>query len=299
MDWDDLRFFITLARDGSVRAAAATLGVNQSTVSRRINAFEKTLGIRLFKRLPSGYTLTQAGEEMLAPLHRVEEEIAALDRKVFGQDSSLSGNLRVTMPEPLAVHLLMPDLAAFAENYPGLDLELGVSYEKFNLSKREADVAIRITNAPSEHLIGRKIANYARAAYATEGYLDRSYPSGMNWIGWEDGVSRPTWVKESGFPTLKLKHDIDNVIVQFAAAKAGLGVSLLPCFMGDQEPTLSRVPPGDLLPGWGIWVLAHKDLRDTARISIFTSFMAEAISKHRDLLEGRCPQELGRKSIVR
>jgi len=260
MDWDDLRFFLAVARTGSIRAGAETLGVNHSTVSRRINAYEKKLGVRLFERLPTGYVLTAAGEDMVASVERIEDEVASLDRQVFGQDAQLNGNLRVTMPLPLVLHLLMPDLAKFSETYPGIELELALSYEEFNLTKREADIAIRITNNPPEHLVGRKLMQYTTAVYASTAYLTKhdpvNYPTTMNWIGW-DAMYDHQWIKESSYSDLAIHHQINDAVAQLEAAKAGMGITQLPCFMGDKESELQRLPPGIPAPSWSIWILTQ------------------------------------------
>ncbi|MFV2061761.1 MAG: LysR family transcriptional regulator, partial [Gammaproteobacteria bacterium] len=275
MDWDDIRYFLAVARKNSIRGGSAMLGVNHSTVSRRINAFEKKLDVRLFDRLPTGYTLTSAGEDMLDSAKRIEEEVNTLDRKVLGRDAELSGQIRVTMPAPI-VSLITPDLVAFTETYPGIDLELLVSYEEFNLSKREADIAIRITNSPPDHLVGRKIIKYNKSVYASKRYLEDYIATGntdsLSWIGW-DSATDERWIKKSEFPDSVIHHLLPDAMSQLAAIKAGLGITILPCFMCDIEPDLQRVPPATAIPAWDIWLLTHKDLRDTTRIKIFMSFM--------------------------
>jgi len=292
-NWDDLRYFLAVARKGSVRGAAAGLNVNHSTVSRRIDAFEKKLGVRLFERLSTGYLITQAGEEMLQSAEQVEAEIAAIDRRVVGRDARLSGLLRVTLHESLAQKLLMPDLAVFCETYPEIELELIISHSMADLAKREADIAIRISNNPPETLVGRRILKYAAAIYASEDYLARNdFASGgedLTWIGWSDAVSDPQWVRDSPYPKAPTHNRIVNPLSQLEAVKAGMGLSMLPCFMCDTEPTLRRVPPAVTSPGRDIWLLTHEDLRNTARVRRFLDFMAEAMLAKRDLIEGRCP----------
>lgn len=290
--WDDLRFFLAVARRGSIRGAAITLGVNHSTVSRRIDAFEKKLDVRLFERFPSGYFLTQAGEEILQSAERIEGEVAAVDRQVAGRDTRLSGLLRVTLHDSLAQMLLMPDLAAFCQLFPEIELELVISHSMADLARREADIAIRITKDPPDNLVGRRILKFATAIYASDDYLaqhdaaaDSRY---LTWIGWSDLVPDPQWVRESPYPQAPARNHISNPLAQLAAAKAGMGLSMLPCFMGDTEPTLRRLPPAKVILNRDIWLLTHEDLRHTARVQRFLDFMAKAILAKRDLLEGRC-----------
>ena len=293
MDWDDLRFFLAVARKGSIRAASSGLAVNHSTVLRRINAFEEKIGVRLFERLPTGYVLTPTGEEMVDSAQRIEDEVVKLDRQVIGRDAQLSGVLRVTMPLILATHLLAPELAAFTAAYPGIQLEIAASDEEFNLKKREADVAIRITSNPPEYLVGRKILRPAKGIYASHVYLKQhdpvNSPEKMNWLGWDDSVSDPQWVKESVFPSSPVHHQADNLLVQLEIAKADMGLAMLPCFIADPIESLERL---HLLPAsenscGDLWILTHQDLRATARVKAFMGFMLEVFNRHLDLLEGR------------
>jgi DNA-binding transcriptional LysR family regulator len=294
-DWDAFRFFLAGARRGSIRAAAADLGVNHSTVSRRIDAFEKKLDVRVFERLPSGYFLTQAGEEMLQSAERVEQETTTAERRVAGRDARLSGLLRVTLPDSLAQKLLMPDLVAFSEAHPEIDLELDVTSSMADLARREADVAIRLSNDPPGYLVGRRLLKYAKAIYASKAYLTRhdllDGADKLRWIGWNDTVPDPQWVRESPYPQAPARNRIGSSMVQLEATKAGMGLGLLPCYMGDTEPALRRLPPGKPIPDRDIWLLTHEDLRHTARVRRFLDSMAEAILAKRGLLEGGFRQE--------
>jgi len=292
MDWDNLKFFLTVARKGSVRAASIDLSVNHSTVARRITAFEKKLGVRLFERLPSGYVLTTAGEEMLISAQHVEDEIAKLDRQMIGRDAGLNGILRVTMPSVLATHLLISDIAAFTKRYSKINLELVLSNEEFNLRKREADVAIRLTQNPPDYLVGHRILHPAKGVYASRDYLKshdlHGHPEELNWIGWEEISSKTQWNKDSQFSSSPVLHQADDLLVQFEAVKVGMGIAMLPCFLADMSDSLVRI---ELIPEVGtcgdLWILTHKDLRTTARVKVFIDFMKAAFERHRDLLEGR------------
>lgn len=292
MNWDDLKIFLTVAREGSARAAANKLRIHHSTITRRIDAFESAQKIRLFDRLPSGYALTLAGEDLLQVVVRIEDEINGIERHILGQDLHLRGDIRVTLPEHLAVHLLMPDLIRFMDTYPEVHLEILVSYGMFSLTKREADVAIRVTDNPPEHLVGRKVVRYHCATYASEPYLaTHNLPTdttGAHWIGWDSPTPYPAWVRKSEFPNVPVRGRMNNVVAELAAAKAGFGIARLPCYMGDPEPTLRRVSPGKSAPCRDVWILTHKDLVATVRIQTFMDFMADAFQQQRDLLEGRC-----------
>jgi len=301
MDWDNLRFFLAVARKGSIRAASVALSVNHSTVARRITAFEKKLGVRLFERLPNGYVLTATGEEMMKSAQHVEDEIVKLDRQVIGRDAELNGVLRVTMPTALATHLLMPDIAEFTKAYPGINLELAFSNEEFNLRKREADIAIRLTPNPPDYLVGRRILHPAKGVYASSDYLKshdiNGNPDGLAWIGWEEISSKTQWNRGSRYAASPVVHQADDLLAQLEAVKASMGIAMLPCFLADTVTSLERL---ELISEGGacgdLWILTHEDLRATARVRAFIDFMLEAFEQHRDLLEGR--RYVSRPSLI-
>ncbi len=237
MDWDNLRYFLAVARKGSIRAAASALSVNHSTVARRISSFEKQLGVRLFERLPNGYVLTTTGEEMMKSAQHIEDEIVKIDRQVIGRDAQLNGVLRVTMPTVLATHLLMPDISAFTNLYPNIQLEMAFSNEEFNLRKREADIAIRLTQNPPDYLVGRRILHPAKGVYASHEYVKYhdidNEPEKLRWIGWEDVSSSTQWNKDSRFSAAPVIHKADDLLAQLEAVKAGIGIAMLSCFLAD------------------------------------------------------------------
>jgi len=291
MDWDNLRYFLAVARKGSIRAAASDLSVNHSTVARRISSFEKQLGVRLFERLPNGYVLTSTGEEMVKSAQSIEDEVVKLDRQVIGRDAQLNGVLRVTMPTALATHLLMPDIAAFTRLYPNIQLEMAFSSEEFNLRKREADIAIRLTQSPPDYLVGRRVLHPAKGVYASLEYLrhhdPENEPEKLNWIGWEELSAITQWNKDSRYAVAPVTYKADDLLAQLEAVKAGIGIAMLPCFLADKVSSLVRL---ELINAKGIcgdlWVLTHEDLRATARVRAFIDHMLAAFEQHRDLLLG-------------
>ncbi len=295
MEWDDVRLFLALVRAGSVRAAAAKAGVSHSTVARRVEAFETRLGVKLFDRLPSGYVLTAAGEDLLEVAEKVENELDGVQRRLVGQDRRLAGVIRVTMVDVIASHLLMPDLTEFRELYPNIELEVVITYEPLDLTRREADVAIRFVKNPPDHLIGHRLATVANAAYATQDYLDHhdlADPTSVSWIGFGSPTPFPKWVKQSDYPHVPARGVFDSMLLQLQAARCGMGMANLPCFMGDPDPELRRLPPGEPRPGYDLWLLRHRDTRSTARLRVFSEFVGAAVAEHRPLLEGaRAPGE--------
>ena len=295
MNWDDLKIFLALSRQGSARAAADKLGLHHSTITRRIEAFEAAQKTHLFDRLHTGYRLTAAGEALLHSVIRVEEEINGIERNLLGQDADLRGDIQVTMPAAIATHLLMPDIVHIMDSYPDINVKVLISYSLLSLTKRETDIAIRLTDTPPEHLVGRKVIRYHTAIYASKQYLEThdfsTDPRGTrpkpHWIGWNYPKPCLEWIQESQFPHLKPRGYFNNVLAQLAAVKTGLGIAKLPCFIGDKEPSITRVPPKDSLAFQDIWILTHKDLLSTARIQLFMDFIGAAFRSKRAELEGR------------
>lgn len=294
-NWDDLRIFLAVARAGTLSGAARTLRVNHSTVFRRIGAFEEGLGVRLFERLPNGYVLTAAGEEMREGALRVEEEITGLSRKVTGQDLRLSGTVRVTTIDMLAFGLLPRHLAGFRKAYPGIALELVIGNATLNLSRREADVALRVGNEPPETLVGRRVGKLVFAVYASVEYSELSPEPDLalhDWIGLDSEHAALMRRFSAFLPGVQPVLRANSVAAALAAAQAGLGLAPLPCGLADREPDLVRVAP---LPDdftLDLWLLTHEDLRGTARIRALLDYIADALRSEADLLEGRRPANM-------
>jgi DNA-binding transcriptional LysR family regulator len=292
MNWDDLRYVLAVARHNSLSGAARALGVNHSTVFRRIGAIEDRLKVRLFERLSSGYVPTPAGQEAFATAKEVEAEMTALERRITGADLRLSGTIRLTTTETLAYCFLPSYLGAFRKRHPGIELELMVTNQNLNLTKREADLAIRPTNKPPKDLIGQRVATVAFAIYGAKHYFTdnsgKADLSDLEWVSWDETRSVTTmakWLKQT-YPTVKPIYRVDSMVAMLAAVRAGAGLAVLPCLAGDGMPDLRRI--GGVLSGLsnGLWLLTHPDLRHNARIRAFMTFMKDRINVDRDLLAG-------------
>lgn len=291
IEWDDLRYALSVASEGSLAGAARRLGVNHTTVLRRVGAFEERLGLRLFERLPTGYVLTAGGEELVAAAHRIDDEVTALERKLAGQDLRLSGTVRVTTTDTLMGSILPGMLAAFREAYPGIVVEVAVSNLMFNLTKRDADVAIRPVLDPPETLIGRRIAKIAFAIYGSADYLSLHQSPKLAdhpWIGPDDHLASTSvaqWMRAE-LPGADIALRTDSLLAARNAARAGLGLAALPCYLGDTTPGLLRLAEPITAMETALWILTHEDLRHQARIRVFTDFAAQTLSGKRALLEG-------------
>ena len=273
MNWDDLRYFRAVAETTTLAGAARRLSVNHSTVFRRINRFEKGLGTRLFERMPDGYQLTDAGEEVLQHVSRIGEEIDDIQIKLLGKDFRPSGKIRLTAPDNLAYEYLPRYLVDFTKRYPEIEIDLVVGAENLNLTRREADIAIRATSDPPPHLVGRKLIEVDWAFYASKGYLRGARPketselSGKRLIGADGQIARLPAMR---YLDERLPNDIvmrcSTLDAMSAMAVAGYGISLLP---DDQaKPTLLRLFPCEARVVSEIWILTHPELRSIERIRL-------------------------------
>lgn len=290
-DWNDLRLFLAVARAGTLSGAARALGINHSTVFRRITAFEERLGVRLFDRLPNGYILTAPGEEMRDSVARIEEEIVALALKVTGQDQRPSGTIRITATDMLAVGVLPPHLAAFRADWPGIEIELLVSDTVLDLTRREADVALRVGNPVQDTLVGRRVGRLTFAVYASAELQAREEgdPEQSDWVGYGSSHGPLSRNLTRWWPEMRQVCRTNSITAAVAAAKAGMGLAALPCAIADCDAGLVRVAPFPEEFALDLWLLTHEDLRQTARIRAFLDFMAGALAADADLLEGRRP----------
>jgi DNA-binding transcriptional LysR family regulator len=296
-EWDDLRYVLAVANAKSLAGAARALGVNHTTVLRRVSAFEKRLGLRLFERLATGYVLTAGGEELIATARHIDDTVTALERTLAGQDLRLSGAVRITTTDTLMGSVLPGILAEFREAYPGIQVEVAVSNLMLNLSKRDADVAIRPAKDPPETLVGRRVAKVAFAIYASRAYIAQhgkiadkiSDLRKQQWIAPDDslaGTSVAQWMRAE-LPDVDVSLRADSLVAMRQAAQAGLGLAALPCYLGDTSPDLLCVHPPIAAMETALWILTHDDLRHTARIRAFTEFAANAFARRRPLLEGK------------
>jgi DNA-binding transcriptional LysR family regulator len=299
MNWDDLRLVLAVVREGTLSGAARHLRVTHSTVFRRLGAIEEGLGVRLFERFRDGYSATPAGEAVAALATRFADDFVALERRLSGQDLRPSGTVRITTTDTISA-MLMRHAPALRAAHPEILLEVTVSNAMANLTRREADVAIRPTPEPPETLVGRRIANIAHAVYGSPAYLSRhgGDPSELEWIGLDETLATTVigrWIREN-VRDAQIGLRVDALPALKDAACAGVGVALLPCYMGDIEGQLGRVPAvagPDLRSA--LWLLTHTDLKRTARVRAVMDFLAIAFGSERALVEGRRYEKTARE----
>jgi DNA-binding transcriptional LysR family regulator len=294
LDWDDLRFFLTLARHGTLSAAAKVLHVSQSTVGRRLSSLEATLAVRLLNRTPDGYVPTLAGEEVRRKAERLEAEALALERDVTGRDTRLRGLVRVTCAETLAAHVLAPTFARLHAQHPDIMIELIPNPRELSLAMREADISLRMRQPEQNDLLVRRIGDIAFGIYATREYL-----RDQGELDFDDGcaghrlitqlddtqeMTQSAWLTDLASRATVVLRTSSHEAAVLAAANGG-GVACLARFRGDAEPQLTRIPVPTLPPHADILLLVHKDNRDTPRIRVVLTHITDSIRAMAGMLQ--------------
>ena len=286
--WDHLRYVLETVRQGGLSGAARVLGVNHATVSRRIAAVEEELGAVLFDRLPGGYSPTEAGRDAALAAEQMEAAEAALSLRIGSRDRGLSGPVAVTAPQLLIERVLATAFAAFHDAHPEIDLTVLATNDALNLSRREADVAIRISDTPAETLVGTRVAEQRAAVYASRDYaaaLAGNPDRPLDWIRFLHWPGPPKEIR-AAFPQQRIVLAVDDMMAAIGAVRAGIGATRMPCFLGDSDPQLVRLPGLEPFPYPSVWVLTHADLRRVPRIELFMQFIADFLKKRRNVFAG-------------
>ncbi|MGF9761853.1 LysR family transcriptional regulator [Microvirga sp. 0TCS3.31] len=292
--WDDFRLIKAIADVRSLPAAAALLGINHSTVFRRLAQIEEVLGAKLFERHRSGYTLTTVGEEMVALAQRVDDDITAFTRKMAGRELAPAGELRVTTNDSLLVHLLTPLFVKFRKQCHDVRLDVVLANQELNLSKRDADVAIRATDNPPENLVGRRVASIAWALYGRADEfpdpesVDPESLYERDWVSLGENLATLKAVKfvHEHVPPERIGYRVNTVLGLAEAVEQGLGIGHLPCFIADRRPGLVRLGPPNPEFAADLWLLTHPDLRHSPRVRVFLDFLAAEVARQRKFIEG-------------
>lgn len=294
-DWNDLRYFVAVAREGSTLAAARALGVSQPTVQRRLAALEKQIGRELIEPRPTGYCLTELGRELLPFAQRVEQEAWAFARQLSTRGESLSGTIRITCPETDLPRLLEPVFDRFQTRYPGIRLEFLVSDRVLDLAKGEADIALRGGQPKDSSLIGRKLADALWLLYASRTYVERhGRPENLTGVekhstviytGALSQLAPGRWLR-SVAPNAKVAAYSNSVSGALSAVRSGLGLAMLPALVGSPENDLLCVwrPQPEVTEPFTL--LVHPDLRRIPRMRALLDFINEEAPTIRALFRG-------------
>jgi DNA-binding transcriptional LysR family regulator len=284
MAWDDLQVFLAVARGGSHARAGKSLRVDATTIGRRMAALEGAFGARLFDRTPSGLVLTAAGRTLQPHAERVEAEMLAAERALAGADARVAGNVRVTASDGVVHYLLVPALPALGRAHPELSVELRADTRSLDLSRREADVAVRLGRPKEPALIARKLGTMRFALYASRAHLERSSPRSVEdlashpFVGFGpdlDDVPQVRWLRRA-VPSLRYSVRTNQTTTQVLACVEGGGIALLPTFVAAREPRLVPVLPRLETPVRDVFVVTHSELRKNARVAAVTAWLLEA-----------------------
>lgn len=276
-DWDRLRLVLLLGRGGTLSAAARTLGVDHTTVARRLEGLERDLGAPLFERGPGGFAATPLGDAMLAAAERMEAEVTGLLRRLDGAEAGVSGTVRLTTTGHLAAHVFAPALPGLLRRHPRLRLELVGDNRSLDLPKREADLAVRMGRPDTPGLVSRRLAELGFALYAAAGD-----PRGFEeqaFIGYDDATAGAP--AERYLASLVPPHRVvlrsNAIITMIEAVRAGLGCAVMPCYAAEGDPTLRRVAAPRGMPPVTLWLLYHEDLRRSPRLRAAVGFVDEVL----------------------
>ncbi len=294
-DWNDLRYFLELSRQGKLIKAAARLHVDHTTVSRRIASLETELDVRLFDKSPRGYQLTDAGLRLLPMAEKIEAQSNHLYQDISGKDARLSGTVRVATPEALGSQVIARHVTEFRNNHPDIEIELVAETRRTSLSKREADIAITLARPDSGRLISWKLCDYRLKLYAAREYLD-THPA----IKSQDDLIQHDFVSyiddliampELRFfeNTIKNAHVVfrsTNVSAQFNAILDGIGLGMVHCFMAQNEKRLIPLLTEKIWVDRTYWLLVHEDLRQVARVDAVCRFLTHLLRNNEALMLG-------------
>lgn len=295
LDWDDLRYFLAVAREGSLSAAAHALGVTQPTVGRRMTALQRRLGAKLFSPTATGQLLSSSGRRLLPHAERMEVEGLAAERATSGRDAGLRGRVRVTASEWLIGAVLGPMLRPFIALHPELELELVADVRHLSLPRGEADVAIRPSRFEQQEVIQREVAVVAFGLYASDGYLlERGTPdfaeqcAGHRLIAMSESLTKVpdvAWLPQvAARAGIVVRTNGREPMARMAAA--GIGIACLPRFLGDATPNLRHLPTPSPAPERQLWLGSHRDVRAVPRVRASLAFLTEGFGRLRPAL---CP----------
>ena len=294
LDWENLRFFLALARGGSLSEAARSLRVDHTTVARRIARLEATLGAQLFDRGRRGYDLTAQAAGLVETAERIEAEVLALERQVAGRDMNLAGTVHLTTVESLATRFLIPALPEFRAAHPRIALHLVADTRVLNLTRREADLALRLSRPQDGGLVARRLSDIGYGLYAAERYLAARPLAGAidlaqhDFVAYDEGLAhlpQERWLTQQvARPRYALR--VNSAEALLAGARAGLGLVVLPGYMVAPQHALVRLAPPQPLPARALWLLVHGELRRAPRVRAVMDWLGTLIERNRAVLAG-------------
>lgn len=288
MQWDDLRFFLAVARSGSLAEAAKALQASPATVGRRVTALEEKLGTRLFHRRQSGFSLTESGLEIREKAEEVESSVLRVERSALGRDHRPSGVVRLATSVEVAANLVLPHLSAFVIRFPRIVLDIVGDITVANLTKREADVALRTVRPEGNDLVVRRVGNWKCAVYASKGYADKHglKPgmidfSNLDLITWSEKHAErkaAQWLNQHAASANTVLR-ANSRRLHYMGCKNGLGVAILPCVIAGDDPDLVQLLAPEQVYISDLYMVFHQEVATTARVRAVVDFFSDRISK--------------------
>jgi DNA-binding transcriptional LysR family regulator len=285
--WDDIRFFLAVARAGSLSAAARVLSVGHVTVGRRVALLERRLGVKLLNRTPDGFSISPAGQAILGQCAAMESAALDLERIVAGRDSLTAGTVRLTTTEALAHRVVAPAIATLRKSHPALQVDLMVGVRTLDIARRDADLAVRFARPTAPELVCRKLGEVGYSLYASRRYLAMcgAPTRGAGLAGYDlitfsaaPAATSPFFMGEV-LEGARVAVRCDNPLIQLQAAAQDVGIAELACFLGDECGELVRIWPDEPPALRTAWLIVHQDLRRSARTRVVTSAIVEAFRR--------------------
>jgi DNA-binding transcriptional LysR family regulator len=286
LDWDHLQSFLAISRHGNLSAAARALRVTQTTMGRRLEALHAKAGVRLLQKTPEGFVLTQAGERVLASVERIETEALSVERAITGEDERIAGEVRITTVDSFGAKIVIPILQKLSESQPELQIELIADVRSLSLSRREADIAIRLAEFQQHEVVVRHVADMAFGLYASHSYLERYGTPDFNngcadhaVIALQQDLALVPEAKRLAqvAPDATVTLRSNSREIQLQAARTGYGIAFLPCYLAtDFEDLIELAPPGGRVIR-GLWLGVHRDTRHVPRIRLVLDHLTKGL----------------------
>ncbi len=291
-NWEQMPYFIAVARFGSLRGAAESLGTTHAKIRRHINALEASYRMQLFRRSRNGVELTEAGKLLLPVATEAESLFLSAQQKLTGLDRQEAGSIRFSLTGTMAYEVVSPILLKFFEQYPGIDIDVLVSDRMEDINRLESDVSLRVTYEVTDDVVARKLYPLALGYYASPAYLERYMPGigpkgqGLHLIGWDQIDRSPAWLAQTPFALAEVRHATTDHVLQLNLARRGFGIVHTMPLLAENDLELVPVPGNELELDRNLWILLHSDLRRTTRVRKFVDFLTKEMLVLKPAIQG-------------
>ena len=289
-DWEQLPYFLSVARLGTLRQAADEMGATHGTVKRQIEALEVAYGVQLFRRTRKGLKLTDAGENLIPIAEEADRLVGAARHRLQGFDRDEQGAIRFSVTGTMAYDIIAPMMVRFFTAYPDIDVQIQVTDRFEDINKLETDVSLRYADCIRENVVARRLFNLTLNTFASQTYLDQHLGTvsptgkGLHWIGFDSIDPKPEWVKSTDFPDAEVRHATTDHIYQLSLVRRGFGMIRTSVYFAHLYPELVAVPGAVARRDRPLWILRHTELKRTARVRRFVDFLTDELNALKPLL---------------